>query len=70
MRKWYLPMIGLGSLAVLAYSLRVAKGPEWYLGREDRATEPAEEFDHEVEGELERLQSAVDRVAESLAVAR
>ncbi len=70
MRKWYLPMIGLGSLAMLAYSLRANRGPEWYLGRHDRPTEPAEEFDQEVEGELERLQSAVDRVAASLAVAR
>ncbi|MGH9554949.1 MAG: hypothetical protein ACRD2Y_03920 [Terriglobales bacterium] len=70
MRKWYLPMIGLGSLAVLAYSLRQSRGPEWYLGRKDRPTEPAEEFDHEVEGELERIQSALDRVESSLAVGR
>ncbi len=70
MRKWYLPMIGLGSLAVLAYSIRARRGPEWYLGREDRPTEPAEEFDHEVEGELERLKSAVDRVAASIEARR
>jgi hypothetical protein len=68
MRKLFLPMIGLGSLAVLAYSLRGRRGPEWYLGREDRPTEPAEEYNHEVEGELERIQDAVDRVAASLAV--
>ncbi|MCI0354993.1 MAG: hypothetical protein L0099_08150 [Acidobacteria bacterium] len=70
MRKWYLPMIGLGSLAVLAYSLRAGRGPEWYLGRKDRPTEPPEKFDHEVESELERIQSAVDRLAASLEAGR
>ena len=66
MRKWYMPLIGLGSLAVLAYSLRDRRTPEWYWGRRDRPAEPAGEFDHKVEGELERIQSAVDRVAASL----
>jgi hypothetical protein len=70
MGKWYMPLIGIGSLAVLAYSLRDRVSPEWYWGRKDRPTGPAEDFDHEVEGELDRIQSALDRVAASLETAR
>ena len=71
MRKWYLPLIGLGSLAALAYSLRGRRTPEWYYGRKDRPAPPSEEWNHEVhevEGELQRLQGELDRVAESLEV--
>ena len=66
MRKWYLPLIGLGSLAVLALGLRDRRTPEWYYGRKDRPAPPSEEWDHEVEDELQRLQSALNRVAEFL----
>jgi hypothetical protein len=66
MRKWFMPLIGLGSLAVLAFSLRDRRSPEWFWGRKDRPTEPEEVFDHEVEGELERLRSALNQVAASL----
>lgn len=66
MRKWYLPLIGLGSLAALAYGLRDRHTPEWYYGRKDRPAPPSEKWDHEVEDKLQRLQSELDRVAESL----
>ena len=66
MRKWYLPLIGLGSLAVLALGLRDRRTPESYYGRKDRPAPPSEEWDHKVEDELQRLKSAVDRLAESL----
>ena len=66
MRKWYLPLIGLGSLAALAFSLRDRRTPEWFYGRKDRAAPPAEKWDHEVEDKLQRLQSELNRVADSL----
>ena len=70
MRKWYLPLIGLGSLAALAYSLREPRTPEWYYGRKDRPAPPSEKWDHEVADELQRLQSALDQVATSLEAGR
>lgn len=70
MRKWYLPLIGLGSLAALAYSLREPRTPEWYYGRKDRPAPPSEKWDHEVEDELQRLKSALDQVAASLEAGR
>ncbi len=66
MRKWYLPLIGLGSLAALAYSLRDRHTPEWFYGRKDRPVRSSEAWNHEVEDELQRLKTAVDRVAQSL----
>ncbi len=66
MRKWFMPLIGLGSLAVLAYSLRDRRTPEWYYGRKDRPAPSPDAWNHKVEDELQRLKSAVDRVAASL----
>jgi hypothetical protein len=68
MRKWYLPMtvLGLGSLGVLLFTER-GRSLLWQL-RDFMAEAPwrLEEWNETAQEELDRIQRALNRVAESL----
>ncbi len=69
MRKWYVPltMLGLGGLGLLFVSERGQQAVRWMLDNFEDAPDPMAAFNHAVENELARIESALDEIQESLA---
>jgi hypothetical protein len=72
MRKWYVPMtvVGLGGLGVLLFTDRGRKAIRWAMEQLPEAQSQLAEWNETAQRELDRLQSALNRVAESLEPAR
>jgi len=68
MRKWYLPLavLGLGSLGALALTERGRQVLAWLNDQFEQAPDRFLNFNDAVQRELDRIQIALDRVAESL----
>jgi hypothetical protein len=72
MRKWYIPLTlaGLGGLGVLFLTERGRKALGWVLENIHRAPEGFLDWNEAAQRELDRIQTALTRVAESLQAVR
>ncbi len=72
MRKWYVPMtvIGVSGLGILFLTDRGRKAMRWAFENVQRAPEAILEWNEAAQHELDRIQTALNRVAESLGAAR
>ena len=72
MRKWYLPLtvLGVAGLAALVLSERTRESVRRALGRMDEAPEPFRGWNEAAERELASLQEALERLSDTLHVAR
>ena len=68
MRKWFLPLtvLGIGGLGALVLSERGRKAIVWAMERIDEAPDRFSEWNENAQSELERIQSNLNRLAESL----
>ena len=68
MRKWYVPMtmIGISGLGVFFLTERGRKAMRWAVENVHRAPDTLLEWNESAQRKLDRIQSALDRVAESL----
>ncbi len=68
MRRWYLPLtvIGLGSVGALLLSERGRAALRKALEKFWQAPDRLLEWNDGLEGELDRIQRALDRIAESI----
>ena len=69
--KWYLPVavFGLGSLGLLVLTERGRDAVRWVGNQFEQAPERFLDFNDSVQRELDRIQLALDRVAQSLNMA-
>ena len=72
MRKIYVPLtiVGLGSLGALFLSRRGRSAVRWLFENVHRAPENLIEWNEAAQRELDRIQSALNRVAQSLEAVR
>ncbi|MFB3918149.1 MAG: hypothetical protein ACE14M_15580 [Terriglobales bacterium] len=72
MRKWYLPLtvVGLGGLGVLFLTERGRSALRWLYDNLHEAPDTLLEWNEAAQRELDRIQTALNRVAESLNAAR
>lgn len=68
MRRWYVPaaVIGAAGLGMLFFSNRGRKAVRWAFENAHRAPGAFREWNETAQHELDRIQSALNRVAESL----
>ncbi len=68
MRKYYAPMavLGLAGVGVLLLTRRGQNAVRWLADNVEKAPETLLEWNDAAQRELDRLQAAVDRVAQSL----
>jgi hypothetical protein len=68
MRKWYLPLTvaGLGGIGLLLLSEPGRKGLRWLAANLHRAPEALLEWNEAAQREMDRIQMALNRVADSL----
>jgi hypothetical protein len=72
MRKWYVPLtvLGVGGLGYLFLTGRGRQGIRWALQHFHEAPEKFLEWNEAAQRELDRIQSALNRVSDSLEGAR
>ena len=72
MRKWYVPVtvIGISGLGVFFLTERGRKAMRWAVENVHRAPDALMEWNESAQRKLDRIQSALDRVAESLGTVR
>ncbi len=72
MRKWYLPLtvLGVASVAALVLSERGRESVARLVGRLQDSPEPFRGWNSAAQREMERLQDALDRLSQTLNVAR
>lgn len=68
MRKWFLPMtvLGMGGIGALLFSDRGRKAIHWVFDRVEEAPERIAEWNETAQQELDRIQKALNQVAEAL----
>ncbi len=68
MRRWFLPVtvMGIGGLGVLLFTDRGRRAVEWLLESAEDAPARLAEWNEAAQRELDRIQTALDRVAQSL----
>ncbi len=68
MRRWYVPMtvVGLSGLGVLLFTDRGRKAIDWLVESAEEAPARLAEWNESAQCELDRIQQALNRVAESL----
>ncbi len=68
MRKWFVPltMLGIGSLGALILSERGRQALDWVFDRIDEAPDRIADWNDTAQGELEKIQSALNEIADSL----
>ncbi|MBV8206344.1 MAG: hypothetical protein JO041_06090 [Acidobacteria bacterium] len=68
MRKWYIPLtvVGVGGLGFLLLTERGRRSLRWLAANLHRAPEALLDWNEAAQRELERIQSALNRVAESM----
>jgi hypothetical protein len=72
MRKWYVPVtvVGLGGLGVLFLTERGRSRLRWAVSNLHRAPGRLLEWNESAQRELDRIQTALNRVAHTLEAAR
>jgi hypothetical protein len=72
MRKWYLPLtvLGVGGLGAFCLSQRGRSTIRWVYQNVHRAPETFLEWNDSAQRELDRIQTALNRLAETLATTR
>lgn len=72
MQKWFLPLtvLGLGGLGLLALSDRGQDALQWAFDKLDEAPDQFNDWNARAQEELDRIQVALNRVAESLEAAQ
>jgi hypothetical protein len=72
MRKWYVPVtvIGLSGLGLLVLSNRGRHAVRWLFDNMHRAPNALLEWNETAQRELDRIQTALNRVAQSLEAVR
>ncbi len=72
MRKWYLPVtvIGISGLGLLFLTDGGRKTVTWVLDKVHRAPDRLLEWNEVAQRELDRIQTALNRVADSLEAVR
>jgi cell division septum initiation protein DivIVA len=72
MRKWYMPaaLLGLGGVSALLMSGRGRTAVRWLVDRIYDAPEKLLEWNEAAQRELEQIQTALNRVADSLEAVR
>ncbi len=68
MRKWFLPLtvLGIGGLGALLLSEAGQRSLEWLSDRLDEAPDKFAEWNESAQTELERIQSALNDLADTL----
>jgi hypothetical protein len=68
MRRWYVPLtvLGLGSIGAFLLSERGRNKLRWLMENFQSAPDRWLEWNESAQGELDRIQAALDRIAESL----
>ncbi len=68
MRRWYLPLtvLGVGSVGAFLLSERGRGSLRAILYRFQKSPESWREFNDSLQGELDRIQSALDQIAQSI----
>ncbi len=68
MRKWALPLtvLGLGGLGALAFSRRGRNALSWALDHAHEAPDKIAEWNDAAQVELDKIQDALNEIAESL----
>ncbi len=68
MRKYYAPLtlLGLAGVGILLFSKRGRNGLRWVAENFQKAPETLLEWNEAAQRELDRLQAAVNRVAQTL----
>ncbi len=68
MRRWYVPLtlLGLGSIGALLLSERGRSALRAIFERFEQAPDRLLELNNTFQGELDRIQAALDQIAESL----
>ena len=72
MQKWFLPLtvLGIGGLGLLVLSDRGQDALEWAFKKLDEAPDQFNDWNERAQEELDRIQMALNRVAESLETAQ
>ncbi len=72
MRKWYLPLavLGVGGIGLLVLSEGGRRALRWLMERANEAPDALLDFNARAEQELERIQGALNRLADSLETAQ
>jgi hypothetical protein len=72
MRRWYVPvtLLGVGGLGVLVLTQRGRTALRWAFENIHRAPESLLEWNEAAQRELDRIQTALNRVAQTLEAAR
>ena len=72
MQKWFLPLtvLGLGGLGLLVLSDRGQDAIDWAFKKLDEVPDQFDDWNARAQEELDRIQMALNRVAESLEVAQ
>ena len=72
MRKWFVPLtvLGLGGIGLLLGTENGRERLRWMMHRLETAPDQLAEWNEAAQRELDRIQTALNRVAESLEVVR
>ncbi len=68
MRKWYVPLalLGMGGVGALVLSETGRRAIGWMWEHAHEAPEALADFNQRIEGELERIQGALNKLADTL----
>ncbi len=68
MKKWAVPLtvLGLGGLGALAFSRRGRNAVKWMVDQLPEAPDKIAAFNDAAQSELDRIQSALNEIAENL----
>jgi hypothetical protein len=68
MRKWAVPLtvLGLGGIGALAFSRRGRNAVKWALDHVQEAPERIADWNETAQNELDRIQMALNEIADSL----
>ncbi len=68
MRRWYIPLtvLGLGSVGALLFSERGRKTLRGVVEKFQQSPEGWRELNQSLQGELDRIQAALDHIAETI----
>lgn len=68
MRRWFVPLtvLGIGGIGALLFSEAGRRGIEWFFDRLDEAPDRFAEWNESAQSELEKIQTALNELADTL----